>query len=128
MSPFGKSSSEPFEFACFGELIWTDPAFRMEQLNLNCSLSIERAPAKHTYFQRYTNHEHQNSDALTVLTEPDAGLFLLRAEKWNNFAWVRVYLSVWVRFPDGMLFPRWSFCKKFMVDVVPSLDRLTVLR
>jgi hypothetical protein len=81
----GESSSEPFEFARFGELIWTDPAFRMEQSDLKCSLSIERAAAKHTYFQRDAKHEHQDHDALTVVTEPDAGLFLLRAEKWNNF-------------------------------------------
>jgi hypothetical protein len=40
----------------------------------------------------------------------------------------RVYVSVWIRFPDGMLFPQWAFCRKFIVDVVPLLDRLTVLR
>ena len=40
----------------------------------------------------------------------------------------RVYLSVWIRFPDRMLFPQWLFCRKFMVDVAALLNRLTVLR
>jgi hypothetical protein len=44
------------------------------------------------------------------------------------FRVARVYLSVWIRFPDEMQFPQCSFCRKSMVHVVLLLDRLTTLR
>jgi len=40
----------------------------------------------------------------------------------------RVYLSVWIRFREEMLFPQWGGCRKFMVEVAGLRDRLTVLR
>jgi len=79
-----------------------------------------RIVTKRTNVQRYTNHEHQTNNALTVVTEPDAGLFP-REQRNGIICFRRVYLSVWVRFPDGALFSWCSFWKKFMVDVVPLL-------
>jgi hypothetical protein len=38
-------------------------------------------------FLRFTNHEHQNHDALMAVTKPSAALFLFRTQKtWNIFA------------------------------------------